>query len=68
MPSEFGGVLPVQFDANLGRIVGFLTSPDGGPIAEAEVLFSGAGSGLERLVRSNACGWFQAGSLQPGPT
>ena len=65
-PSEFGGVLPAQFDANLGRIVGFLTGPDGGAISGAEVLVTGAGSGLERSVRSDTTGWFQAGSLQPG--
>ena len=65
-PGEFGRVLPAQFDANLGRIVGFLTGPDGGAIADAEVLVTNSGSGFERSVRSDTTGWFQAGLLQPG--
>ena len=65
-PSEFGGTLPAQFDANLGRIVGFLIGPDGGAIPGAKVLVTSVGSGLERSIRSDAVGRFQAGALQPG--
>lgn len=59
-------VLLAQFDANLGRIVGAVTGPDGSAIPDAEVIVFGSESGSERTVRSDSQGWFQAGSLRPG--
>lgn len=61
-----GSPLSAQFDANLGRIVGFISGPAGGVIPGAEVLVTSSGSGLKRSVHSNATGWFQVGSLRPG--
>ena len=60
------GRLLAQFDANLGRIVGLVSGPDSRPIPDAEVVVSALASGLERTVRSDITGWFQAGSLAPG--
>lgn len=60
------GPLEAQFDANLGRIVGWVNGPDGKGIADAEVVVTAVDSGLERSVRSDATGWYQAGSLHPG--
>ena len=61
-----GGRLAAQFDANLGRIVGQVNGPDARPIPDAEVIVTALASGLERTVRSDVTGWFQAGSLVPG--
>ena len=60
------GVLPAQFDANLGRIVGSVTDPEGGAIPDAEVVVLGVANGLQRTVLSDTQGRFQAGSLRPG--
>ena len=60
------GRLAAQFDANLGRIVGQVTGPDGGAIPDASVVVTALVSGLDRTVRSDGTGWFQAGSLEPG--
>ena len=62
----FHGVLLAQFDANLGRIVGTVTGPDGAVIPDAEVTVRRAGSGFERSVGCDETGWFRAGSLDPG--
>ena len=61
-----GGVLPAQFDANLGRVVGAVTGPGGGAVADAEVVVVGKDSGLRRAVRTDATGQFRVGSLRPG--
>ena len=66
VPDGFHGRLGAQFDANLGRVVGYVTGPDGGVIPGAEVLVSAVASGLERSIRSDAAGWYQLGSLRPG--
>ncbi len=58
--------LVAQFDANLGRIVGLVSGPDGRAIPDAGVVVTALGTGLERSVRSDVTGWFQAGSLAPG--
>lgn len=60
------GPLVAQFDANLGRIVGWVNGPDGKGIADAEVVVTAVDSRLERTVRSDATGGYQAGSLHPG--
>lgn len=58
--------LHAQFDANLGRIVGEITGPDGRVIPAAEVVVTGTGSGAERTAQCDAFGRFQVGSLRPG--
>ncbi len=65
-PTAFSGRLAAQFDANLGRIVGRVSGPDGSVIPDAAVVVTALGSGFERTVHSDASGWFQAGSLDPG--
>ena len=64
--AAFPDRLAGQFDANLGRIVGQVNGPDGRPIPDAVVVVTALASGLERTVRSDVTGWFQAGSLEPG--
>ncbi len=66
VPGAFLGDLRAQFDANLGRIVGQVTGPDGRVIPEAEVVVVATGSGAQRSVRSDSVGRFQVGSLRPG--
>ena len=66
VPGAFLGELRAQFDANLGRIVGQVTGPDGRVIPEAEVVVVATGSGAQRSVRSDGVGRFQVGSLRPG--
>lgn len=65
-PSGFLGDLQAQFDANLGRIVGAVTGPDGAVIPAASVTIRRDGSGFERTVTGDETGWFRAGSLDPG--
>ena len=60
------GRLVAQFDANLGRIVGRVSGPDGRAIPDVGVVVTALGTGLERSVCSDVTGWFQAGSLAPG--
>ena len=62
----FPGILNAQFDANLGRIVGTVTGPDGRVLPEAEVLVTSVESGGERSLRADGSGSFNAGSLRPG--
>ena len=62
----FHGVLLAQFDANLGRIVGTVTGPDGAVIPDAKVTVRRVGSGFERTISCDETGWFRAGSLDPG--
>ncbi len=65
-PHAFNGRLEAQFDANLGRIVGLVTGPDGAAIPDATVTVAGLESGSEREVQTDGTGWYQAGSLPPG--
>ena len=58
--------LAAQFDANLGRIVGRVSGPDGRAIPDAGVVVTALEIGLERSARSDISGWFQVGSLSPG--
>lgn len=58
--------LYAQFDANLGRIVGEVTGPDGRSVPEAQVAVVGVESGAERTARCDELGRFQVGSLRPG--
>ena len=60
------GRLEAQFDANLGRIVGIVAGPDSAALPGATVTVTRVGTGSERTVESDATGWYQAGSLQPG--
>ncbi len=66
--ASMGGLNPLhaQFDANLGRIVGEVTGPDGRAIPGAEIVVVGAGSGSRRNAVSDVTGRFQVGSLRPG--
>ena len=66
LPHVFLKNLHAQFDANLGRIVGEVTGPDGRVIPDGEVLVIGTGSGAERTARCDAFGRFRVGSLRPG--
>ncbi len=59
--------LRAQFDANLGRILGEVTGPDGLVVPDAEVAIRGVESGLRRASRSDELGRFEFGSLRPGP-
>lgn len=43
-----------------------MSGPDGRAIPNAGVVVTALGIGLERSVRSDLTGWFQAGSLAPG--
>ena len=65
-PQAFLHDLPAQFDANLGRILGEVTGPDGGLIPGAEIVVVGSGSGSRRTTATDATGQFQVGSLRPG--
>ena len=58
--------LPAQFDANLGRIVGTVSGPDGSVIPDAEVIATSAGTGQRRAARTDDLGRFQIGTLRPG--
>ncbi len=66
LASIFCAHLGAQFDANLGRIVGIVSGPEGAALPAAEVIVTGIGSGLERSVGADAAGRFQVGSLPPG--
>ena len=66
VPGTIVTQLRAQFDANLGRIVGVVTGPDGRGIPGSEIEVLGAGSGIRRTVESDATGRYQVGSLRPG--
>lgn len=66
LPHVFLKNLHAQFDANLGRIVGEVTGPDGHVIPAAEVTVIGTGRGAERTAQCDALGRFRVGSLRPG--
>ena len=66
VPGAFLDRLRAQFDANLGRIVGEVTGPEGGLIPEAEIVAVAADSGARRTVRTDGYGQFRIGSLRPG--
>ncbi len=58
--------LHAQFDANLGRIVGEVTGPDGLAVPGAEVTVVGSESGSTRIAQCDGLGRFQIGTLRPG--
>ena len=58
--------LAAQFDANLGRLVGTVSGPDGGVIPDVEVTATSAETGQRRTARSDAVGRYQIGALRPG--
>ena len=58
--------LLAQFDANLGRIVGHVTGPDGGAITVAEGVFVSVASGVRRSALVNDQGLYRVGLLRPG--
>ena len=66
VPVGFPTLLPAQFDANLGRIVGRVAGPDGAPITAAEVVVLSVESGVRRSALANDQGLYRVGLLRPG--
>ena len=55
-----------QFDANLGRVEGIVSGPDGLPLPGTDVVVAGVDSGLERSASCDVTGRYRVGSLPPG--
>ena len=55
-----------QFDANLGRVVGVVSGPDGLALPGAAVTVASVDSGLDRSATCDAAGRYRVGSLPPG--
>ena len=60
------GLVSAQTDAHKGRIIGVVLDPLGAVVADARVTILNNATGVERTLRSNKSGEYQAVSLVPG--